>query len=111
MAVVALPIVNQPDIEADAWDFWREIFSFLEVVEGLFPTLASHFDDAQVRICRAGTRIEGQDTLETSLRCIEVSFSKGCFAFGKDLLRVLVGSGRSRGRRCIRALLRRAGRS
>src|SRR6202007_3208088 len=54
--------------------------------------------------------IKGQDTLEITLRGIEIALRQCGFTFSKHLFRILTGGNRSGGPGAIGALLRRAGR-
>ena len=93
MAVVALTLVGESDVETDSRELRSQLFGGLQTGECRIPVLAAHVDNAEVGIGWSGLRIECKHTLEVEFGFVESPGGECSLGASENPGGVMVGPG------------------
>lgn len=88
MRVIVLPIVSEPDIQADARHLGSQFLGFAQHLQRRGEFFSSHGYDPEIGVRPRNIRIGCKHALKGTFRLIEFSVFQGGFTLVKELFRI-----------------------
>ena len=66
-----LPVIGEADVQPDSRLLRQQMFRFAQHLQSFCPLLATHVDDAEIRVRSAGLRIQSQHLAEVAFRFVQ----------------------------------------